>query len=382
MSTPSPLSDPLTKLAYQALQQTKSVFGLTHKTLSSRVLNAIAPMGIIAPRRDSAAKPLSPELFAKVKQRVDQLQAIDWQDAEEGIYPKELLFDHPWGDFLRFYPLVCLDSVQIWNRANQQQFQDFSPSVDTSGYPQYYVRNFHHQTDGYFSDFSANVYDLQVELLFNGSADAMRRRILAPLRTSLQAFSDVAPKAVKILDVACGTGRTLRMMRGMLPQASLYGTDLSPAYLRKANQLLSELPGELPQLTQSNAEELPYVENYFHAVTCVFLFHELPAPVRQKVIEQCFRVVKPGGSLIICDSIQMNDSPELVPVMENFAENFHEPFYRNYIQDDFSDRLCNAGFVDITEQVHFMSKYWIAKKPIAAPTDNLSKQDLTHAAES
>jgi ubiquinone/menaquinone biosynthesis C-methylase UbiE len=68
-------------------------------------------------------------------------------------------------------------------------------------------------------------------------------------------------------------------------------TDLSPAYLRKANQTLSQIPGELPQLLQANAEELPYLDNYFHAVTCVFLFHELPAAARQQIIEQCLELL-------------------------------------------------------------------------------------------
>jgi ubiquinone/menaquinone biosynthesis C-methylase UbiE len=120
--------------------------------------------------------------------------------------------------------------------------------------------------------------------------------------------------------VACGTGRTLKLIRSTLPQASLFGTDLSPAYLRKANQTLSQIPGELPQLLQANAEELPYLDNYFHAVTCVFLFHELPAAARQQIIEQCFRVTQPGGEFIICDSIQVSDSPEMLPVMESFQE--------------------------------------------------------------
>ena len=140
----------------------------------------------------------------------------------------------------------------------------------------------------------------------------MRRRILAPLKAGLQqAFGDISAKQQRVLDIACGTGRTLRAIRATLPQASLYGTDLSPTYLRKANELLSEIPGELPQLVQANAEELPYLDNYFHGITCVFLFHELPGVVRQNIINQAFRTLKPGGTFVICDSIQLSDSPEL-----------------------------------------------------------------------
>lgn len=352
------MPETLTKLAYQSFQQGKSYFGLAHKALSTQLLN------LIAPPKETKAQPIPPDLLMKIQQRLDRILETDWQDAEQGVYPVELLFDNPWEDFFRFYPAVWLDLPSIWDRANNKRYQDFSPSVDTAGYPNYYLQTFHHQTDGYLSDWSANLYDLQVEILFNGAADPMRRRVLAPLKQGLQAFQEVEPRQIRVLDVACGTGRTLRLLRGMLPKASLYGADLSPAYLRKANQLLSQIPGELPQLLQANGEELPYLDNYFHGITCVFLFHELPPQARQRVIDECFRVVKPGGVFVICDSIQLSDSPELSPLMENFVEMFHEPYYRHYTQDDLVERLHKAGFESIETQVHFMSKYLIAHKPV------------------
>lgn len=350
-----PTAETLTKLAHQTFQWSKNYFGLAHKTLSARLLNLASPV-------DQRSVPLNPQLLQQVQRRFDQLIEEDWQDAERGIYPHSLLFDNPWEDFFRYYPAVWLDLPQMWGRSKQKRYQEFSPDVETEGYPDYYIQNFHHQTDGYLSDTSANLYDLQVELLFGGSADAMRRRILAPLKQGLRAFSAVPPRQVRLLDVACGTGRTLKLLRSAFPQASLFGTDLSPAYLRKANRLLSQA-GELPQLLQANAEGLPYLDNYFHAVTSVFLFHELPGEVRQRVIDQCFRIAQPGGVFVICDSIQVSDSPEMFAMMENFPEMFHEPYYRHYTTDDVVKRLENAGFADISTEVHFMSKYWIAHKP-------------------
>ena len=350
------MSDTLTKLTYQTFQQGKNYFGLAHKILSTRLMNIISPS-------QQQTKPIPTEILLKIQQRLNHLLEVDWQDAERGVYPTSVLFDNPWGEFFRYYPVMWLDLPQIWERANQKKYQEFSSNVDIEGYPSYYVQNFHHQTDGYLSELSANLYDLQVEILFGGSADTMRRRILAPLKEGLKVFSDVPPRQIRILDVACGTGRTLKLVRAALSQASLFGTDLSPTYLRKANELLSQLPGELPQLLQANAEELPYLDNYFHAVTSVFLFHELPAAARQQVIEQCYRVTKPGGIFIICDSIQMSDSPEMEPLMENFQETFHEPYYKHYTTDDLVERLEKAGFENIDTQVHFMSKYLIARKP-------------------
>ena len=349
------MAETLTKLAYQSFQQGKSYFGLAHKTLSTQLLN------LLAPDARQSVEPLPAETLLLLQQRMSALQEQDWQDAEQGLYPESVLFDNPWEDFLRYYPQIWLDMPKIWERISQKRHQDFSPDVRVEGYPSYYLQNFHHQTDGYFSDDSANLYDLQVELLFSGTADPMRRRTLAPLKHGLEGFG-VLPHQVRVLDVACGTGRTLRQIRSMLPEASLYGVDLSPAYLRKANQLLSELPGELPQLIQANGEDLPYLDNYFHGITSVFLFHELPPEARQQVIEQCYRVLQPGGVFVICDSIQMLDSPEMAPAMRNFPAMFHEPYYRHYTTDDLVDRLEKAGFVSVQTEKHFMSKYWIARK--------------------
>ncbi|GAB4371441.1 MAG: class I SAM-dependent methyltransferase [Elainellaceae cyanobacterium] len=349
------MAETLTKLAYQTFQQGKSYFGLAHKTISTQLLN------VLAPNAKQEIEPIPPTLLLTIQKRLEQLIERDWLDAEQGVYPTSLLFDNPWEDFLRYYPLVWLDMPKIWERISDRRYQEFSPGINIEGYPSYYVQNFHHQTDGYLSDLSANLYDLQVEILFNGSADAMRRRILFPLKRGLEIFN-VTPHQTRVLDVACGTGRTLRQIRGALPQASLYGVDLSPAYLRKANQLLSEIPGVLPQLIQANAEETPFTDNYFHGITSVFLFHELPPEARQNVIDECFRLLQPGGVFVICDSIQVSDSPELAPAMRNFSSMFHEPYYRHYTTDNLAERLEKAGFVSVQSEVHFMSKYWIARK--------------------
>jgi ubiquinone/menaquinone biosynthesis C-methylase UbiE len=356
------MSDVITKLTYQTFQQGKSSFALSHKTLSNRLRNLIFPPS--QPQNNS----WNPGLVLKIQQRMQKLLDADWEDSERGVYPVEILFDNPWEDFFSYYPAIWLDYLSIFERIKKRKYQVFSSAVDTKGYPRYYLQNFHHQTDGYLSEMSANLYDLQVEILFGGTADPMRRRILKPLKEGLSELLSKDEKP-RILDIACGTGRTLKFIRATLPKASLYGIDLSPAYLRKANQLLSETPGELPQLIQANGEELPFKDNYFQATTSVFMFHELPHFARQNVIEEAFRVTEPGGIFIICDSIQAVDSPEMMPAMKGFTSMFHEPYYKHYINDDLVKRLEKAGFVDVATENHFMSKYWVARKP-NVPSEN------------
>jgi ubiquinone/menaquinone biosynthesis C-methylase UbiE len=368
------MADLLTQFAYETLQRGKSVFSIAHRLVAVEALKAASTMTKLVappPSADSASSDrlqpqakITPELLREVSQRFDAIVQQDLHDVDAGIYPRALLFDDPWLDFLRYYPAVWLDLPLMWNRARNKEFRDFDPAIDTTGYPNYYLQNFHYQTGGYLSEMSANLYDIQVELLFNGGADAMRRRVLAPLKDGLTtAFESVPPKQIQILDVACGTGRTLKMLRGTFPQASLHGVDLSPTYLRKANELLSGDRPNLPQLVQAKGEDMPYKDDYFHGVSCVFLFHELPGPVRQQVINEAYRVLKPGGTYVIADSIQTSDSPSLLGSMEGFVSAYHEPFYRDYIQDDLQLRFAQAGFVNVTEQVHYMSKYLIAHKP-------------------
>ena len=352
------MADTLTRLAYQTLQTGKSLMGLAHKEVSTRLMDVLAPEG--SPR----TVPVEPETMVKLRASMDRLLATDWEGAERGQYPTALLFDAPWLDWASRYPLVWLDMPATWKRRQERRVRDLPHDVDASSFPDYYLQNFHHQTDGYLSDHSAAIYDLQVEILFNGTADPMRRRVLPPLLSGLSRFADRPASQIRVLDVATGTGRTLRQLRGGLPKAQLIGLDLSAAYLRQANRWLSALPGELPQLVQGNGEVMPFAEASVQGVTCVFLFHELPGDARQQVLQEAFRVLEPGGTLVLADSVQLADSPQFAAVMENFRRVFHEPFYRDYIGDDIDQRLSAAGFESIAAESHFMTRIWSARKPV------------------
>jgi ubiquinone/menaquinone biosynthesis C-methylase UbiE len=351
------MADTLTKLAYQALQQGKSLVGVAHKEVSTKLMELVAPQG--APK----TRPIPPQMLMDLQAANSALMEIDWEEAEQGLYPTSLLFDAPWLDWAARYPMVWLDMPSTWNRRSERNVSDLPPDVESDNYPDYYLQNFHHQTDGYLSDHSASLYDLQVEILFNGTADPMRRRVIKPLVQGLRAFAERPASQLRVLDVATGTGRTLRQVRAALPQAQLVGLDLSSAYLRQANRWLSQLPDELPQLVQGNGESMPFASGSMQGVTCVFLLHELPGDARQNVIDECFRVLEPGGVLVLADSVQLADSPQFETAMDNFRRVFHEPYYRDYIGDDIEARLTAAGFGGIRATSHLMTRVWSATKP-------------------
>ena len=352
---PTPL-DPLNAGAYYAIQQLRGGLSLAHKRATSQLKR------LLAPQADQPTKPLSAAGQQQLQQRRGRLLAQDWQDAQRGVYPQSLLFEAPWPEWLRDYPTFWWDAMRAWQRIQAARHREFAPEIDTSGYPDYYLQNFHHQTDGYLSELSARLYDLQVELFFNGTADAMRRRILTPMQQALAAPQQ--PR--RLADLACGTGRTLQFLRAAFPQAALWGMDLSRSYLRKARERLAAQPGEQPRLLAANLEALPCPSDRFHGVSCVFTLHELPAPARQRALDEACRITRPGGAFVLCDSLQLDDVPALNPMLENFPVLLHEPYYRHYIHDNIEARLAQAGFELLGTSSHFVSKYWVARKPAAA----------------
>ncbi len=94
---------------------------------------------------------------------------------------------------------------------------------------------------------------------------------------------------------------------------------------------------------QANAEALPFADASLDAVTCVYLFHELPPRVRPVVAAEIARVLKPGGVLAFADLVQPADEPDLSRLLEAFPAYFHEPYYSTYAQADLPALFGAAG---------------------------------------
>jgi ubiquinone/menaquinone biosynthesis C-methylase UbiE len=303
---------------------------------------------------------LSPAQAQALRRSFEALLYRDYANAAAGIYPASLLFQIPFSTYARALPRLARDLPNVVRRKLRGDWKELPRAVDLHEYPPYYRRTFHWQSDGYLSRRSAELYDVGVELLFGGTADVMRRQVLPPI----VAHARGRARPLRVLEIACGTGSAGAQLVRALPDASYTGVDLSPFYIDLARERLG--PSGQAAFVVANAEELPLRGESFDAVFSVYLFHELPRNARRKVWSEMRRVLRPGGCLVIEDSLQPQDAGELAVLLERFPEDMHEPFYRDYCRDDLAAGLAEAGFhVHGTERA-FLSKVVSAHRPPSA----------------
>ena len=113
----------------------------------------------------------------------------------------------------------------------------------------------------------------------------------------------------------------------------------------------------------ANGEAIPLQNESQDAVTSIFMFHELPPKVRRTVFREFARVLKPGGRLVVVDSLQIGDEPDYDGMLELFPQNYHEPYYTGYLREDFRAIAAGCGLNHVRDVNAFVSKVMVFDKP-------------------
>jgi ubiquinone/menaquinone biosynthesis C-methylase UbiE len=141
-----------------------------------------------------------------------------------------------------------------------------------------------------FYDRRAGYYDAVVHLLSLGMD--FRYRKIAVERLRLHSGD-------RVLDLGCGTGLDLPLLsRKVGPNGQVVGLDLSRNMLRRARQRVCSGKYSNIRLFQGDALEIPLRDESVEAVFCNYLLSTISAV---KVIEEVFRVAKPGASMVFAD---------------------------------------------------------------------------------
>jgi len=288
-----------------------------------------------------------------------RLFARDLTNVERGFYPMPRDRDGDLRGLIESSRRYFADLPVAAERKQSRRADEVATQVTDStaiDYPDYFLQNFHYQTGGYLTEQSAKLYDMQVEVLFSGTANAMRRQSLVPIAQFLKGKDQ---RKLKLLDVGCGTGRFLRAVKEGFPRLGITGADLSPNYLQEARGHLK--PYKITTEVAA-AEALPFSDASFDIVSSIYLFHELPPEIRRAAARQFARVLKPGGLFVFMDSLQLGDLPSYDPLLESFPDNFHEPYYASYIAEDLRTVFTDAGLEFISTEPIFLSKMMVCRK--------------------
>lgn len=286
----------------------------------------------------------------------------DWANIDQGLYalPPDM-FPRPDRVLTmsrRFFRDLAAVDRRRQARDGDELLRTRHDDTQTHHLPRYYVQNFHYQTDGYLSEASADLYDYQVEVLFSGGADAMRRQALVPVAGALHG-RDAA--TATMVDLGCGTGRLLGFAAAAHPRLHLIGLDLSSPYLAQSRRTIPA--GARIGLLRANAEAVPLASGSADLVCAVFLLHELPDAARHNVMAEAARLLAPGGLFVVVDSLQRGDVPRFDPLLDFFPNAYHEPYYADYVRCDL-DALANAaGLNPVSSTPAFLSKTVVFEKP-------------------
>ena len=331
------------QLAFAGLQTARVAFYGAHY-LAARLL-----------ARDNiaeAAKPAHklPSLATMARAMAD-LFAQDWKNVEAGLYPAPLNIVKEIGratksvDYFRDMP----------GMVKRQKRHGHDEVPEKNDLPRYYRQNFHYQTDGYLSDRSAKIYDFQVEALFAGTADAMRRRAYVPVAKFLETRD---PAKTTLLDIGAGTGRFLAFVKSVQPELKVTALDLSVPYLARARRALRGKKGTA--FIEAAAEKIPLPDASADIVTSIYLFHELPPKIRAAAAKEIARVLKPGGLFVLADTIQYGDAPGFDGLLDIFPALLHEPYYATYAKTDLNKLF--GGLKRTGNDVAYLTKISVFEK--------------------
>ena len=159
-------------------------------------------------------------------------------------------------------------------------------------------------------DSVATNYDLMNDLMSMGVHRLWKRFMLS--QTGLK-------MGMKALDVAGGTGDIAALLREQVGESGLVVmTDINPSMLKEGRSRLLDR-GKLKniQVIQCDAEQLPFDEDQFDCVTIAFGLRNVT--VKENALKSMFRVLKPGGKLLILEFSKPNEM--LSPVYDIYSFN-------------------------------------------------------------
>jgi ubiquinone/menaquinone biosynthesis C-methylase UbiE len=145
-------------------------------------------------------------------------------------------------------------------------------------------------TRGRTLDHAARVYDIFEPILLIGKQAEYDRKIVSVLELS---------GASRVLDLGCGTGVLTRSIADKVNSGGqAVGIDAAAKMIQVARKKRAT---DNCRFEVMAAESLSFEDATFDAVVSSLFFHHVPLDLKEKALSEAFRILRPGGRLVIAD---------------------------------------------------------------------------------
>jgi tRNA (cmo5U34)-methyltransferase len=148
-------------------------------------------------------------------------------------------------------------------------------------------------------------FDNDVERFSNldtGQLSTIDAKISLELIT--EASKRIIPNAENLLDIGCGAGNYSLMMLSKIPDLNCTLVDLSKPMLDKAFERVTQQTNKNVEILQCDIREIELRQNHFDIILAGAVLHHLRDDKDwETTFEKLFKLLKPGGCLMISDLI-------------------------------------------------------------------------------
>lgn len=146
-----------------------------------------------------------------------------------------------------------------------------------------------------------------------------------------------------VLDLGAGAGFDCFLAANKVGQkGKVIGVDMTPEMVEKARENMEKGGYDNVEFRLGEIENLPVADNSVDTIisNCVINL----APDKRKVFMEAFRVIKPGGRLMVSDIVLLKDLPEEI---KNSIEAYVGCVSGAILKDEYIKAIKEAGFQDV-----------------------------------